>query len=568
MISATRALVPSACALVAAALLFAGAPAAWAQEPRVASGVVPHHGVAGRLIAAFYERLASQGSPETVVIVSPDHFKAASVTGLALTSVEPEDAAALGITVDAPLLAALRRRFPIGTSLLRVAGDHGVTIQLAYLRRRLPAARVVPLLVAGRTTRATMDRLARELVRSAGPRTAVIASVDFSHYLPREAAALHDVKSLRVLCDFERDAFSGLEVDSWQALYLARLYARLRAKETPLLVGAANALDFLAGQEGESTTSYLSLLFTAGGAASPLERGRSILLLGDILLDRKVKAQMSARGELWPFEALRQLLRGLDLVLANLEGPVVRRKVVVGPQRFGFAPRTAALLAAQNVKLLSLANNHTLDQGRPGLEETRRHLARAGVGFVGDPERCDPGAARAERGVLVLAFNLVGRETCSNAALARAVQRARAARPGRFTIVTLHWGSEYVRTHSWWQEELAHALIDAGADLVAGHHPHVVQDLELYRGRLIVYSLGNLIFDQYAMADTEEGLAVGVAVYPGRTEVRLFPLRSRRSQPALMARRDAELFLSELAGRCSPELRSGIRRGKLVLTAR
>jgi poly-gamma-glutamate synthesis protein (capsule biosynthesis protein) len=553
--------------VLGAAVLLAGVRLAGAAELRVASGVVPHHGVAGRLIAAFYERLASLGSPETIVLVSPDHFKAASVTGQPLTSVEPEDAASLGITVDAPLLAALRRRVSIGTSLLRVAGDHGVTVQLAYLKRRLPSARIVPLLVAGRTTRATLDRLARELLRTAGPRAMVIASVDFSHYLPREAAALHDVKSLRVLLDLERDAFPGLEVDSWQALYLARLYARLRAKETPLLVGAANALDFLAGREGESTTSYLSVLFTAG-AASPIERGRSLLLLGDILLDRKVKAQMRARGELWPFEPMRQLLRGIDLVLANLEGPVVRRKVVVRPQRFGFAPRTAALLASMNVNLLSLANNHTLDQGRPGLEETRRHLAGARVAFVGDPERCGADAAREARGVLVLAFNLVGGGSCSNAALARAVKRARASRPGRFTIVTLHWGSEYIKTHNWWQEELAHALIDAGADLVAGHHPHVVQDLELYRDRLIVYSLGNFIFDQYAMADTEEGLAVGVASYPGRTEVRLFPLRSRRSQPALMARRDAELFLSELAGRSSPELRSGIRRGKIVLTAR
>jgi poly-gamma-glutamate synthesis protein (capsule biosynthesis protein) len=262
---------------------------------------------------------------------------------------------------------------------------------------------------------------------------------------------------------------------------------------------------------------------------------------------------------------MRQLLRGVDTVLGNLEGPIVARKITGdAPQRFGFDPSVAGLLSSLKINLVSLANNHALDQGPPGLAETRRHLRKADVRFIGAPSDCGPVFVDQEPFVF-LGFNEVGRKVCSLDALARAVGKTRAARPRGLIVVTIHWGSEYVKTHTWWQEELAHALVDAGADLVVGHHPHVVQDIELYRGRLVLYSLGNFIFDQYFPADTRQGLAVGLTAFDEAVQYCFLPFQSSQSQPKLMDKAEASAFLSDLARASSPELSSGIERGGLVL---
>ena len=81
-----------------------------------------------------------------------------------------------------------------------------------------------------------------------------------------------------------------------------------------------------------------------------------------------------------------------------------------------------------------------------------------------------------------------------------------------FTVVTVHWGTEYVRTASDPQRHIAQAFVEAGADVVFGHHPHVVQGIETIKGKPVFYSLGNFIFDQYGTKETNEGLAVGIEI--------------------------------------------------------
>ena len=78
--------------------------------------------------------------------------------------------------------------------------------------------------------------------------------------------------------------------------------------------------------------------------------------------------------------------------------------------------------------------------------------------------------------------------------------------------MSFHWGEEYKKIHNAYQEKLAHAVIDAGADLIIGHHPHVSEDVEQYKGKYIVYSLGNFVFDQNFSEDTRNGLVVKVTL--------------------------------------------------------
>jgi len=125
----------------------------------------------------------------------------------------------------------------------------------------------------------------------------------------------------------------------------------------------------------------------------------------------------------------------------------------------------------------------------------------------------------------------------------------------------VHWGEEYKLINSLAQQGLAHKIIESGADLIIGHHPHVVQNIEKYQGKLIFYSLGNFIFDQYFSPDTQQGLAVGLEIYPDRLVCRLFPLQINLSQPVLMERNKANEFLIQLAKRSDDKLVDEIKGG-------
>jgi poly-gamma-glutamate synthesis protein (capsule biosynthesis protein) len=160
-----------------------------------------------------------------------------------------------------------------------------------------------------------------------------------------------------------------------------------------------------------------------------------------------------------------------------------------------------------------------------------------------------------------LAFNKTFPFNCSDEEIAKIVKKVRESNPGKFLIVLLHWGQEYQLKSSISQQSLSHKLIDEGADLIVGSHPHVVQEIEEYKGKLIFYSLGNFIFDQYFSKETQEGLAVGLEIYPEKVIYRLFPIQSCLSQPFLMEKEKAKEFLENLAKRSSLQLFDKIKTG-------
>ncbi len=103
-----------------------------------------------------------------------------------------------------------------------------------------------------------------------------------------------------------------------------------------------------------------------------------------------------------------------------------------------------------------------------------------------------------------------------------------------YVVVNIHWGIEYQSKHGQIQQDLAHKLVDAGADAIIGHHPHVVQGSEVYKGKPIFYSLGNFIFDQYFSVETQRGLAVGLSFSENSIEAWTFLLGLEGSQPYIM----------------------------------
>lgn len=297
------------------------------------------------------------------------------------------------------------------------------------------------------------------------------------------------------------------------------------------------------------------------------EKTAKILAVGDIMLGRAVETLMKKYGDDYPFALIKEKLASADLVVGNLEGPIPdpHAQTPDNSLRFSFLPSTAALLAKHNVRSVSTANNHAHDAGRKGFEETRARLAAEGVETFGDPSMkdasCRPVHA-ADLRIVLCGFS-VFTDFDEQAALVE-LREARERHRSSYLMLMPHWGNEYQAVASSMQVRLAHAFIDAGVDAIVGSHPHVVQNIELYRDRPIFYSLGNFIFDQYFSQETQKGLAVDIALSADAVVLGLAPLVSRRSQPAEMTGDEAERFRADLAKR-SPTAASAVQAGKLHL---
>lgn len=245
-----------------------------------------------------------------------------------------------------------------------------------------------------------------------------------------------------------------------------------------------------------------------------------VILAGDVMPARGV-ADVAA-----PLAAVAPWLRAADLAFGNLECVIAENGTArAGPYRLRAPARAAGYLAAAGFDVLGLANNHALDYGPEALEETVARLKGAGVATVGAGAGADAAAQPLIREVgrvrlAFLAFNAVpdpddaptsvGAEGWTRAGWdeARAVEAVAAARAlADAVIVSVHWGYEYELRPGPAQRAMARALADAGADLVVGHHPHVVQGTEVRGETFVAYSLGNFLFDQQR-GDTRHGLAL------------------------------------------------------------
>jgi poly-gamma-glutamate synthesis protein (capsule biosynthesis protein) len=536
-------------------------------ESFIAAGVVPHHLLAKEIIEEFFNYISSKNRPETILIFSPDHFKAGSILGDSFITLDPQTKEFYGMKIDSSLIKSLSSENNLVFSNSSVHLDHGITNLLPFIKKYFPESKIVPIIISWNLSQEKLDQFTNSLNSLSSKNTLVIASVDFSHYLPSPVAKFHDVKSIRTLINFQKEDFKNLEVDSWQALYIARFFARLRNKEFPKIIKYANSSDFLNGNEVKETTSYFSVVFEKENQNERKKikelEGKTILFVGDIMLDRGVEYLMRKNNNFYPFEKIIPFLRGIDIVVGNLEGPIVKNPPNFGSHslRFAFSPEVIESLSFSNFNLLSLANNHTFDLGKEGFAETKKFLLKADIDFVGHPISCKEDFLTEKEGIIFLAFNKTFPFNCSDEEIAKIVKKVRESNPGKFLIVLLHWGQEYQLKSSISQQSLAHKLIDEGADLIVGSHPHVVQEIEEYKGKLIFYSLGNFIFDQYFSKETQEGLAVGLEIYPQELIYRLFPIQSHLSQPFLMEKEKANEFLENLAKRSSPQLLKKVKTG-------
>ena len=239
----------------------------------------------------------------------------------------------------------------------------------------------------------------------------------------------------------------------------------------------------------------------------------TILTAGDIMLDRNVFLLTQEAGDYeHPFKLIGNFLEEPDLTVVNLEGPVTDFKSVANgtTNRMTFTFSTNFLDPLKKYfDVVSLANNHTHNFGEAGIEQTKNNLTEKEIKFFGGPyNKPENLSTIIESNNIKIGF--VGYHQLIGSGFEEVVEEIKNIEDKTdFTIAMPHWGHEYQTTKpSYMQKEEAHAMIDAGADVVLGGHPHVIQPIEEYNNKIIFYSLGNFVFDQYFSTDTMQGLTV------------------------------------------------------------
>jgi len=253
----------------------------------------------------------------------------------------------------------------------------------------------------------------------------------------------------------------------------------------------------------------------------------SLLAVGDIMLSRSVEQMMIAKNDWqWPFDLIATTTNQADISFANLESPLTPGRIIkTGEFAFRADPKSVAGLNLAGFDVVSLANNHTPNFGQDGLSSTFKTLDDNNITYVGaglnDLEARQP-IIITKQG---LKFGFLAYNDPSVVPVSYQASDKRAGtafmdidnlkediaklRPQvDWLIVTMHAGDEYQARPNKQQKDFAHSAIDAGADLIIGHHPHVVQTMEEYKGKYIFYSLGNFVFDQLWSEDTRRGLMV------------------------------------------------------------
>lgn len=288
------------------------------------------------------------------------------------------------------------------------------------------------------------------------------------------------------------------------------------------------------------------------------KRSIKILFAGDMMLDRGTRKVIEKRGIDYLFEDIHNLFKDQDIIVVNLEGTVCDTGLTPTPKAYNFMIDKAWLTSFSSHKIthVCLANNHSIDFGKEGLQQTYNYLIQnkvTPIGYHHHQNPCEPIIIK-RNGIQLAMFSssflYEKEESCicheSGKELAERIRLFKIHHPGVHIVLCLHWGIEMSPTPEKEQQAQAHAFIDAGADLIIGHHPHVVQTIEQYKGKWIFYSLGNFIFDTNNIL-SNRGIFTCFSVSKDHIELtETIPFFIRNSKPFLMNKKDADHFFNKL----------------------
>jgi len=265
-----------------------------------------------------------------------------------------------------------------------------------------------------------------------------------------------------------------------------------------------------------------------------------LLATGDVNLGHWITPIIKSEGNHYPFTYVKDRLSQADFVFANLEAPFCTKGQPF-PKNFVFdvPPVLVDVLTAGNINLVSLANNHTMDYGMPGLLSTIETLNKANIRHAGagkDKGQAYKPALLEKYGIKIAFFSYTMTHPeefwANDSKGGTAYPYANIVKDSLryyddktdFIIVSFHWGKELQSIPEQYQSKMAHFVINAGADLVLGHHPHILQGIEKYKDRYIFYSFGNFIFASYSHKASESIIADIILSKDGLNKIEIIPI--------------------------------------------
>lgn len=241
------------------------------------------------------------------------------------------------------------------------------------------------------------------------------------------------------------------------------------------------------------------------------ESSLTIMIGGDLMLDRGIRLVGEKYGYKSLFATATSLFEQADIMVANLEGPITSNKsrTVLANGKTGkelvftFDPKSVKAIASSSIDVVSLANNHSDNFGIAGLNETKKWLKSAGVEWFGDPGNASSTGLVIDKNEIKVAF--VGYHAFRKG-FERTIEEIKSlSEQGNFVIVMPHWGEEYATSSSALIRSQAREFVSAGASAIVGAHPHVVLERSWMGDVPVIYSLGNLLFDQHFSPEVMRG---------------------------------------------------------------
>ena len=509
------------------------------EKEEISSLIIPHFDFFKDKRQEFLKSISERTQPKQIILVSVNHLNLGS--GNIITTDQEWDFDNVKPKIDTDLINYLAFEKVITKDSTPFAEEHGIKNVIGEIAEYFSDSKITPIIIKDSTSKEEVEKLINEL-NTNYPKSMIVSSVDFSHYNPNSLAKIHDEFSLDALEDLNDEKIWSAETDSPQSLYVAVKWAKKTNQKFDLFYNE-NSGNIQNNNDSETTSTIIGS-FSKNPKNTEINTSTTFLFAGDAMFDRVVYHTFKNQGLNHIFDNLgNRVFWGSDIAMLNLEGPISEKPIDDNIQannlNFNFPPETINVLKSLRIKQVSLANNHTLNAGESGFMNTKAVLEKSGIKFSGSQNSfSEDNVLRIDSKIPVSIITLDELVDLNAQQINQTIKNEK--NNGRFTIIFPHWGTEYDTLHNAIQERRAKEWIDQGADLIIGSHPHVVQDIQIYKNRPIIYSLGNFVFDQYFSKETQEGLMVGGIITKDKLIISLFPTKQVNIKPQLLSGAEKE----------------------------
>jgi len=448
--------------------------------------IIPHHLTATTTIASGFKMLEHQKFSK-ILLLTPDHFNncpkiACTVNGIFKTIFGE-------VRTSSETVEKLLSSDIISNSPNLFKNEHGVFAVLPYISHYFPNVTVTPLVLSQRIPwESRRDELLKLVEDQMDSDTILIVSSDFSHYLGLSKADEMDEKTAKTIFSKDLNGITKLEnpsqSDCPNCMWLLGSIADRENFYNPSVVLHTNSARILNDEKIPETTSHFSMVWYEN---NPLNQ-TDLAVAGDVTLTRAtdIPALPKTISDWWFGNGIR---------LVNLEGPLAKKcDNQTNPYLF-CNPENLWSKIKELATHWSVMNNHMLDLGTHGFEETKKLIQSAGESVLTD-------TPFENKDVRIYAFtaimNPVSQSRTFNISKTDKAILAdlKKHNDDKLNIVFVHYGTEYQTLATDSENKFLDSFIDAGADTVIGDHSHVVSDMRIYKEKPIFHSLGNFIFDQ------------------------------------------------------------------------